>query len=162
MIKFTPNKSPLATKLVNSIMEEIARRKKAYQDIPIKIELRDYLDAIWIGQHRDIIKALEESPIGKMPVELELNDYLRELRDAAWDRPSAWSETRGILGIEEDNDDLDDEMHCPDQIAVCRDIGRSDEDLQQQYDYTKKELEYLDRVFKGNVPPMFLDGGWDT
>lgn len=106
-----------------------------------------------------VMQQIKSYSYQSVTVAIDANEFLTLLRDHSWDRPSAFYEIAGWMKIEEPRELF---MHAPPNIKISQDIGIDTAQIQAEAKAFIEEMDYLDRVFRGNIPPVLLDDGWDT
>lgn len=95
----------------------------------------------------------------KHEITLELNEWLALMSDCEMDRDAAFRALSVVLGVRSSRELS---LHGPDNLSICQCVGFPDAKLEELQTAARAEIEYLDSVFKGNIPPMLLKGGWCT
>jgi hypothetical protein len=95
---------------------------------------------------RPYVEKYNRKPI---TMQIDVNEYLEDCANSSWDRPSAFYAVAKALGIKNPRELL---MHSPlDPIWFAPDDKTA-----------QAELDYLNKVFDGSVPPRLLSTEWDT
>lgn len=133
-----------ATKAQQKFFEDAVKKAEAEISKP---EYRMKMNAYRIKEDK-LFEPYQEK-YKPIMLNIDINELFINLRNSAYDRPSAFWEVCALLGRE--GEEL--AMHSP--IDMIWNDGEVTEE-------GELELKYLNEFFDGNIPPAILESGWST